>query len=370
MKFVTIVGARPQFIKAAPLSAELRRRHTEFLLHTGQHYDDNMSDVFFRELGIPKPDCHLGVGSGLQGAQTAQMLAKIEQVLLEVAPDAVIVYGDTNSTVAGALAAAKLNIAIAHVEAGLRSFDRTMPEEINRIVADHVSTWLFAPSAASVGQLATEGITRGVRDVGDIMADSVRMFSESAQQSSTVLDRLGLRKKDYLVATVHRAANTDDARRMSSILAGLSNSGEKVICPLHPRARAAMVKHGLTSYLDAAQGRLVIVEPLGYLDMLKLLEDSLGIATDSGGLQKEAYYLGVPCLTLRDSTEWVETVETGWNTLVGADAQAIGAAVGRLRDFASVSRPVLYGDGHAARRIVAALETPDRDCVRTAKDGQ
>jgi UDP-GlcNAc3NAcA epimerase len=354
MQFLTIVGARPQFIKAAPLSAELRRRHKEFLIHTGQHYDDNMSEIFFRELKIPLPDRHLGVGSGLHGAQTAAMLERIERVLEEVKPDAVIIYGDTNSTVAGSLAAAKLNVPVAHVEAGLRSFDRRMPEEINRIVADHLSTWLFAPSPVSVRQLAAEGICHGVYDVGDIMADSVRLFGPVARERSEVLRRFGLRRGEYFAATVHRAGNTDDAGRLAGILKGLRGAARPVVLPLHPRTKAAVRRHGLGAALD--DEKLIVTEPLGYLDMLQLQQNAAAILTDSGGIQKEAYYLGVPCITLRDETEWVETVETGWNRLAGTTADGIAAAIADLQRSPAMAQPLLYGDGYAANRIVKALQ--------------
>ena len=357
MQFVTIVGARPQFIKAAPLSAELRKRHAEYLVHTGQHYDANMSDVFFDELNIPPPDRHLGVGSASHGAQTAAMLERIEQVLLEVRPHAVIIYGDTNSTVAGALAAAKLHVPVAHVEAGLRSFDRRMPEEINRVVADHLSSWLFAPSQVSVRQLAAEGITAGVHDVGDIMADSVRLFAPLARQSSKVLERLGLRPGEYFAATVHRAANTDDAERLGNILSGLGHVSRPVVLPLHPRTKAAVGRHKLESLLDDAKGRLIVTEALGYLDMLQLQQNAAAVLTDSGGIQKEAYWLKVPCITLRDETEWVETVQTGWNRLAGANQRQIISALECLDPSRLPGRPVLYGDGFTAQRIAGILDT-------------
>jgi UDP-GlcNAc3NAcA epimerase len=355
MRFVTIIGARPQFIKAAPLSAELRKKHEEFLVHTGQHYDDNMSDVFFRELNIPSPDRHLGVGSGSHGEQTAAMLVQVERVLQEVKPDAVIIYGDTNSTVAGALAAAKLHIPVAHVEAGLRSFDRRMPEEINRVVADHLSAWLFAPSQVSVRQLASEGISNGVYDVGDIMADSVRLFAPLARERSKILETLGLNRGEYFVATVHRAANTDDPRRLAGILKGLGDVPRTVVLPLHPRTRSAVRRHGLESTLNGDKTNIRIIEPLGYLDMLKLQQNSAAILTDSGGMQKEAYYLGIPCITLRDETEWVETVEAGWNRLVGDDAEKILTAAGESPSILGRPHSVLYGDGHAAERIDEVL---------------
>ncbi|MEN6558386.1 MAG: UDP-N-acetylglucosamine 2-epimerase (non-hydrolyzing) [Thermoguttaceae bacterium] len=358
MQFVTIIGARPQFIKAAPLSAELRKTHQEYLVHTGQHYDANMSDVFFEELKIPPPDRHLGVGSGSHGAQTAAMLVGIEQVLLEVKPDVVIIYGDTNSTVAGALAAAKLHIPVGHVEAGLRSFDRRMPEEINRIVADHLSTWLFTPSQVSVRQLAAEGVAKGVFDVGDIMADSVRLFGPLAKERSRLGESLGLKRGEYFAATVHRAANTDDPNRLASILDALNRLQHPVILPLHPRTKAAVHRYGLESYLPSPTGNwtggesnIKIIEPLGYLDMLALQQNAAAILTDSGGIQKEAYYLGVPCITLRDETEWVETVEAGWNRLVGVDAKRIIAAATEARLVLKQPHPVLYGDGFAAGRI-------------------
>ena len=357
MKFVTIVGARPQFIKAAPLSVELRKHHVEYLVHTGQHYDDNMSEVFFRELEIPPPDRHLGVGSGSHGAQTASMLRDIENVIVGVRPDAVIVYGDTNSTLAGALAAAKMHIPVAHVEAGLRSMDRRMPEEINRVVADHLSAWLFVPSQVSVRQLGAEGIIKGVYDVGDIMADSVRIFAPIAKERSHVLSRLGLKAGSYYAATIHRAANTDDATRLAGIIAGLSVASKPVVLPLHPRTRAALQRHGLGAVLSGDRGRLRVIEPLGYLDMLQLQQESLGILTDSGGIQKEAYYLGVPCITLREETEWVETVEAEWNCLVGTNPSQIAEALSKMDQSYLKPRPILYGDGHAAERIVEILST-------------
>lgn len=358
MIYVTVVGARPQFIKAAPLSAELRKNHEECLVHTGQHYDDNMSDVFFRELNIPPPDVHLGVGSGSHAAQTAAMLTGIEQVLLEVKPDAVIIYGDTNSTVAGALAAAKLHIPVAHVEAGLRSFDRRMPEEINRVVADHLSTWLFAPSQVSVRQLAAEGIVEGVHDVGDIMADSVRLFAPLARERSDVLARLKVESGEYFAATVHRAANTDDPERLASILKGLSNAPKTMVFPMHPRTRAAIRRHGLEAAIDNTSGKLLITDPLGYLDMLQLQQNAAVILTDSGGIQKEAYYLGLPCITLREKTEWIETVSVGWNRLAGVDPTGIIEGLCYFEKHPPRERPVLYGDAFTARRIMEVFNSP------------
>ena len=373
MRFVTVVGARPQFIKAAPLSVELRRRHEELLVHTGQHYDGNMSDVFFEELSIPAPWRHLGVGSGPHGRQTAAMLERIELVLEEVRPDAVIVYGDTNSTLAGALAAAKLNVPVAHVEAGLRSFNRSMPEELNRVVTDRLAHWLFVPSHVSLRQLAAEGITEGVYDVGDIMADTMRCFAPLAKERSRILDRLGLRAGQYGVATVHRAANTDDPERLGSILRGLRQVPYPVILPLHPRTLAAVRRHELQQWLDppeclaagdSATDRLVAIDPVGYLDMLQLQQHAAVVLTDSGGVQKEAYYLGVPCVTLREETEWVETVSCGWNRLVGVDPREIVAAIRHYQDHPPTGRPVLYGDGHSAARIAEILSHGRRRRIR------
>lgn len=358
MRFLTVVGARPQFIKAALLSAELRKSNTEYLVHTGQHYDDNMSDVFFREMNIPAPDRHLGVGSGPHGAQTGLMLARIEEILLESRQDVVIVYGDTNSTLAGALAAAKLHVPVAHIEAGLRSFNRRMPEEVNRVLTDHVSRWCFAPSQTAVDNLATEGVTKGVYNVGDIMADCVRHFAPRAKERSQILERLGLASKEYAVTTVHRAENTDDPVRLASILAGLRQLPWPVVFPVHPRTRGAIKCHTLDADGNSGRkgsprcGELLCIEPLGYLDMLQLQQHAAVVLTDSGGIQKEAYWLGIPCITLRDETEWVETLATGWNRLVGADSARIVAAAECLAHLDS-GRPPLYGDGFTAARIAA-----------------
>ena len=352
MKFVTIIGARPQFIKAAPLSAALRVRHEEILVHTGQHYDANMSDVFFDELGIPKPQHNLGIGGGLHGEQTGRMLEAVEKVLVAERPDAVVVYGDTNSTVAGALAAAKLHMPVAHVEAGLRSFNRDMPEEINRVVADHLSKWCFCPSQVSVGQLAAEGIVDGVFDVGDIMADSVRIFLPRAAEVSAILDVVGVRPKQYALATIHRPANTDSEANLRTIFGAFAKFGLPVVLPLHPRTRGALERYGMTEWLES-QGNIRLVKPLGYLDMLRMQSNAAFIVTDSGGLQKEAYYVGTPCLTVRDETEWVETVESGWNRLLKVDE---GELVEAARTISAPSaHPPLYGDGFAAQRIVEKL---------------
>lgn len=348
MRFVTVVGARPQFIKASAVSRELRAVHTEILVHTGQHYDSEMSDVFFAELGIPAPNYSLGIGSGSHGQQTGAMLAAVESVLLSERPDAVLVYGDTNSTLAGALAAAKLNIPIAHVEAGLRSFRRNMPEEVNRVVTDHLSRWLFAPSEGARGQLEREGIIDNVRVVGDVMLDAIQLHLARAE-SSTILERLRLTPKAYYMATVHRADNSDDVGRLTQIFDGLARLDKPVVVPLHPRTRKTL--DGNVVPVGAA---IRTIAPLGYLDMLALQRNAACVLTDSGGVQKEAYWLSVPCVTLRSETEWVETVATGWNTLAGTDPLTIVAAVERSQR-PQAAHPNLYGDGTAARQISDTL---------------
>lgn len=350
MKVLTVVGARPQFIKARPVSAALAAAGaTEFLLHTGQHYDAAMSDNFFTELGLRAPDANLGVGSGPHGAQTARMLAGIEEHLIAVRPDWLLIYGDTNSTVAGALAAAKLHIPVAHVEAGLRSRNRRMPEEINRIVADHVSSRLYCPSSEAAANLAAEGITAGIHIVGDVMHDALRHFLPLATAHSSILAVLGLEPGSYHVATLHRAELTDDPDLLQSVLRTLGSLDKPVILPLHPRTRARL---DALRWSNPNDSRLRLVEPLGYLDMLRLVSDSDRILTDSGGLQKEAYWLGRPCVTLRAETEWVETVAAGWNQLVGAPFDALRAAL--AKPIPALHLP-LYGTGDASARIVADL---------------
>jgi UDP-GlcNAc3NAcA epimerase len=345
VKILTVVGARPQFIKAAPVSRVLRQRNEEFLLHTGQHYDDAMSDLFFRQLGIPAPDRNLDVGSGPHGAQTAAMLAGIEAVATEYRPDGMLVYGDTNSTLAAALAGAKSHIPVAHVEAGLRSHDRRMPEEINRVVADHVSTLLLCPTQTAVTNLAREGVTEGVHLVGDVMLDAFQQHIEIAERTCRILDDLGLKRGGYALLTIHRAENTDQPDRLRSILAGVASSGIPTIFPVHPRTRGV---------LDAGVPENIrVIDPVGYLEMLQLEANADVIVTDSGGVQKEAYFAGRPCVTARDSTEWTETVEAGWNVLVGSDSAAIAAAMRTFRP--ATERPPVFGDGHAAERVVEVL---------------
>jgi UDP-GlcNAc3NAcA epimerase len=318
-------------------------------VHTGQHYDRDMSDVFFEELGMPVPDYHLGIGSGPHGAQTGAMLAAIETVLQKESPDAVIVYGDTNSTLAGALAAAKLHLPVAHVEAGLRSFNRRMPEEINRVVTDHLSAWLLAPSEVSRQQLAQEGIVQGVHVVGDIMVDALHLHGPRAAERSEALARHQLRAGTYYLATVHRAENTDEGGNLRQIFDALGALDRPVILPLHPRTEKRMAELGV-----AIGANVRVLAPQGYLDMLALQRGAACVLTDSGGIQKEAYYLRVPCVTLRTETEWMETVATGWNTLAGTDPERILAAVAR-RPAPGTPHPDLYGDGVTAGRIVEIL---------------
>lgn len=351
MKLLTVLGARPQFIKAAPVSRILRQHHEEFLLHTGQHYDDAMSDLFFRQLAIPAPDKNLEVGSGPHGAQTGAMMSGIESVALDYKPDWLLVYGDTNSTLAGALVAAKLHIPIAHVEAGLRSYDRRMPEEINRVVADHVSTLLLCPTETAVANLSREGITEGVHMVGDVMFDAFRQNLDVARQTSRILSELSLERGAYQLLTIHRAENVDQPERLRAILEGITGSDRPVVFPVHPRTRAA-----LTATATELGPNLRLIDPIGYLEMLVLEENAEAIVTDSGGVQKEAYFAGRPCITLRERTEWTETVDVGWNVLVGTDAAAIADAMRSFRPTGP--RSDLFGDGHAADRVVAALSTP------------
>lgn len=349
MKILTVVGARPQFIKSAPVSRAIRQAgHTEHLVHTGQHYDYGMSQVFFDELQIPQPNVNLGVGSGLHGQQTGEMLIQLEAVIRRQKPDWVLVYGDTNSTLAGALAAVKLHVPVAHVEAGLRSFNRQMPEEINRILTDHTSDLLLCPSQSAVDNLENEGITRGVHLVGDVMSDALKFAAEQASQQSTILANLKLEEKGFLVATVHRAENTDAPERLRTILDAFNTLDEPVLFPVHPRTRKALQqgKYTLASHVQ-------LIDPVGYLDMVRLMQAARMILTDSGGMQKEAYWLSVPCVTLRDETEWVETVQTGWNILAGSDTAQIVAAVREWRT--PEQHPALYGDGQVAMRVVRTL---------------
>lgn len=346
MKIVTIVGARPQFIKIAAVSRKLRKWHQEILVHTGQHYDYEMSGAFFDGLELPRPDVNLGVGSSSHAVQTGAMLKGIEDVLLAEHADCVLIYGDTNSTLAGALAASKLLIPVVHVEAGLRSFNRRMPEEINRVVADHLSNLLLCPSEMAVNNLAMEGITENVYLVGDVMLDALNWARQrSGGAENPFLKRFGLKRKQYLVATLHRSENTDDRIRLQGIVETLNSLNEPVVFPVHPRTRKALSEINFHPKSD-----LHLIDPVGYLEMVALMDAARLVLTDSGGLQKEAYWLGVPCLTLRNETEWVETVEAGWNLLVGTEPERISLAVQSF--VASNTRPALYGDGTAADTCV------------------
>jgi len=350
MKIATVIGARPQFIKAAAVSRVLRTQHQEILIHTGQHYDANMSDVFFDELHIPRPDYNLGIGSGRHGAQTGAILEQVEDVLITETPDALMVYGDTNSTLAGALAASKLHIPVIHIEAGLRSFNRRMPEEINRVLTDHLSSWLFCPTETAVKNLSAEGITAGVYKNGDVMLDAFLYNLELAKEKSNILQTLGLSSKSFILCTIHRAENTDDPERLTQILKAVARISLPVVLPLHPRTRKIVQQLGLSSLLE----KVKVIEPVGYLDMIALEAHAVKLVTDSGGVQKEAYFAGVPCITMRDETEWVETVEVGWNRLTGADEDKILNAVESFTPPAD--RPSIFGDGHAAEQFVTALE--------------
>jgi UDP-N-acetylglucosamine 2-epimerase len=355
LTIVTILGARPQFVKAAPVSACLREAGlTELLIHTGQHYDPQMSQVFFDEMGLPAPHRNLEIGSGSHGWQTGQMLIRLEEILLAERPDRVLVYGDTNSTLAGALAAAKLQIPIAHVEAGLRSFNRSMPEEHNRVLTDHSADLLFCPTPTAVEHLRQERITQGVHLVGDTMYDAVLHFSERAAQRSTLLRDLKLEPKQYCLATIHRPYNTDSPEVLRQILDALGEIGKPVVLPVHPRTRAKLQAAGWTPPPLGERFGLRLIDPVGYLDMLQLERHAQLILTDSGGVQKEAFFFAVPCLTLRPETEWVETVESGWNVLVDTDPASILAGVQALRNK-SGTPPPLFGDGQAAQKIVRIL---------------
>jgi len=346
VRVTSIVGARPQFIKAAPLLRELAKSHTSTLVHTGQHYDPAMSAVFFDELELPAPDHHLGVGSGRHGAQTAAMLERIDPVLADGRPDWVVVFGDTNSTLAGALAASKRCVKLAHVEAGLRSFDRRMPEEINRVIADHLADVRLCPSGAAADNLAREGVHSGVYVVGDLMAESLMSTIGRARAASSVLERFGVREGQFLLLTMHRAGSADDPATVARVVDAAAAGGEPVVFPVHPRTRRVLD--------GAAPSNVHVVEPVGYLDMLQLQSTARLVLTDSGGVQKEAYWLGTPCVTLRDETEWTETVAAGWNCLVGTDRPRIEEAIRSFKP--SSPRPEVDDAMHVARRIVDILE--------------
>ncbi|MBL0176390.1 MAG: UDP-N-acetylglucosamine 2-epimerase (non-hydrolyzing) [Ignavibacteria bacterium] len=350
MRILSAIGARPQFVKAAAMHrAIVARGHEDIIVHSGQHYDEGLSAVFFEELGIPAPTLNLGIGSGPQGAQTGLMLAAFERAILDIAPDVVLVHGDTNTTLAAALAAVKLGVTLAHNEAGLRSFNRGMPEEHNRVLTDHCSDLLFCPTDGAVRQLAGEGITQGVHNVGDVMLDAALLFAVRADGQGGVLDAYGVVPGDYVLATLHRPYTVDDTERLASVLDTLGKLGRPVLLPLHPRTRARLAEFGL---LDPENVR--ILDAVGYMDMTALERSAYMILTDSGGVQKEAYFHGVPCVTLRPETEWTETVAAGWNRVVDLDPALIRESVNTR--WWPEERPALFGDGHAAERIVGILE--------------
>ena len=351
MKILTVIGNRPQFIKAAAVTPPLRAQHEEVMVHTGQHFDDELSAVFFAELGLPPPTLELGIALGSNTSQTARMLSALEPVLRDDAPDLVLVYGDTNSTLAGALAGAQAGIPVAHVEAGMRSFDRSMPEELNRVLVDHASTLLLCSSPVAVANLQAEAV-RGVAEVvGDVMVDVALAVQPRARSRSDLLEARGLVAGEYLFATAHRAGNVDSPARLRSLVELLCAMPLPVLLALHPRTRRRLDDADLLARLEGS-GRVITAPPLGYVETAALLCNARAVLTDSGGLQKEAYLAGVPCITMRSSTEWTETVSHGWNVLVDLDRAAALEALDRQPPSA---RPPLYGDGHAGDRVVAAL---------------
>lgn len=350
MKIVSVVGARPQFIKAAQVSKEIRKRQQEVILHTGQHYDPTMSATFFEELKIPLPDHNLGIGSGSHAEQTGRMLIGIEKVLLDESPDLVLVYGDTNSTLAGALASTKIHVPVAHIEAGLRSFNQEMPEEINRVLTDHISHLLFCPTKTAVENLKREGLTEGVHLVGDVMYDAA-LHNKNLAMKSKILDALRMEKRSYLLVTIHRPDNTDSKRNLKSIVNALIKCSEDVVFPAHPRAVKYLRKYGLRNKLEET---VRLIEPTSYLDFTCLLMNAKKVLTDSGGVQKESYFYGVPCITLREETEWVETVRDGWNILVGAEEDRILNAVKTFHPKGK--RRESYGDGKASKNICRIID--------------
>jgi UDP-N-acetylglucosamine 2-epimerase len=351
MKVFTVVGARPEFIQLTSVTAAIRERHSEVLVHTGQHFDDNMSKVFFEELNLPQPEYYLGVGGGSHGSQTGQMLVALEGKMLEEKPDWVLVFGDTNSTVAGALAAAKLHIPIAHIEAGLRSYDRKMPEEVNRVITDHLSELLLSPTNVAVQNLAKEGITRGVELVGDVRVDVMPRLKELARdRAKSLLSSLNIGNTEpFALATIHRASNTDDRERLLAILEAIGGLGIPVVLPVHPRLRKMVDQFGL-QFPD----NLRVTLPVGILDMVAMIDASRLVITDSGGLQKEAYLLNRPAVTLRDTTEWVETIDVGWNRL--CEPSQLPTSVNQALTNLPTQHPALYGELGVGRRIVQQLE--------------
>lgn len=352
-KILSIVGARPQFIKAAPVSRVLKKFVQEILVHTGQHYDENMSRIFFDELGLSRPDYDLEVGSGSHGYQTGLMLERIEEVLLKEKPQLVLVYGDTNSTLGGALAAVKLHIPVAHIEAGLRSHNQSMPEEINRVLTDHCADLLFCPTRTALQNLKKENITDGAYHTGDVMYDAALLFSDVADNKSHILNRYHLKPNDYYLCTVHRAENTDKKNNLERIIKALLQINDPVLFPVHPRTMNAFNQHGLIDSLKKSD-HIKLIDPVGFLDMIILEKNAKMIITDSGGMQKEAYFYHVACITLREETEWTETVEEGWNVLVGTDPEKIHYNIETLKPSISQKQP--YGDGKASENIGKIIE--------------
>lgn len=352
-KIVTVIGTRPQFIKVAPVSRILRNSFKEVLVNTGQHYDYKMSGVFIEELSTPQPDYDLGVGSGLHGEQTGRMLQKVEQILLEEKPNAVLVYGDTNSTLAGALAASKLRIPLIHIEAGLRSFNKNMPEEINRIITDRVSDLLFAPTESALLNLHNEGIISNAYNVGDVMFDAI-LYNIKAAEKKYSLNQFGVVEKEYVLVTIHRAENTDSIARLRAIVSSLSKLDITVLLPLHPRTEKKLKEFGLYQLISESSN-VKLIDPVSYLEMIFLEKHARSIITDSGGVQKEAFFLQVPCLTVRDETEWTETVADGWNVLLNPLEMDLEKEFHKQKQGNKISQ--LFGDGQAARRITDIIET-------------
>jgi len=350
-KILIVVGSRPNFIKIAPLIDELKRidKFNYILLHTGQHYDFEMSRIFFQELKIPKPNYNLGVGSGSHAYQTAKIMERLEPIILKEKPNLIIVVGDVNSTLVGALVAAKLNIPVGHIEAGLRSYDKTMPEEINRLLTDHISNFLFCPTKTAVNNLKKEGIKKGIYNVGDMMYDALLENVKIAQKKSKILKKLHLKTKSYFLLTVHRASNTDNVENLRKIITAAGECGEKIIFPIHPRTKKQLKK----LELKIRNWKLKIIPPVGYLDMLILEKNAKKILTDSGGVQREAYWLKIPCITLRKETEWVETTKDKWNILVGVDKEKIKKAIKTFNPKNEQKK--YFGDGKTAKKIISIL---------------
>ena len=350
MKVISVVGARPQFIKLAILSKELRLNHNEIIIHTGQHYDENMSKYFFDEMQIAEPDYNLDIGSGSHGKQTGKMLIELEDIFLHQKPDVVITFGDTNTTLATGLAATKLNIPVAHIEAGLRSHNRDMPEEINRILTDHISDYLFAPTSNAMENLKFENLQEKSFITGDVMYDSLLYYSKVAEKKSKILNNLSLKQKEYLLLTLHRPYNVDDKCKLQKIFSALEETKKFIVLPVHPRTKK-MIKNGNVIIPE----NILIIKPLGYLDFILLLKHAEKIITDSGGIQKEAYLNGIPCITIRPETEWVETVKAGWNILVGNKKNQL---IKNCLNFKPPEyRPQYFGNGKSSKKIISILES-------------